>query len=118
MKFIELGKIVNTHGVHGEIKVNPYADTPAFLKNFKSVFVDGNEYKVKSVKETKGCAVLKLETVDTVETATLLRGKTVLVPESALPILPEGSYYIKDLIGMEVYADEDFLGVLTDVMQT
>ena len=118
INFIELGKIVNTHGVHGEIKVNPYADTPAFLKNFKSVFIDGKEYKVKGVKEAKGCAVLKLETVDTVENANLLRGKTVLVPENALPTLPEGTYYIKDLIGMEVYADGDFLGVLTDVMQT
>ncbi len=118
MKNIELGKIVNVHGVHGEIKVTPYADGPEFLKNFKKVFVENKEFLVKSVKVAKGCSVLKLEGIDTVEQAEKLREKIVTVPENLLPVLPEGVYYIKDLEGMQVYADGDFLGTLTEVMKT
>ncbi len=118
MKNIELGKIVNVHGVHGEVKVNPYADGPEFLRNFSSVFVEGKEYAVKSVKVAKGCSVLKLEGVDTVEAAQKLRERVVSVPETALPKLPEGVFYIKDLEGMEVYAEGDYLGILTEVMKT
>lgn len=116
MKNIELGKIVNIHGVHGEVKVNPYADGPEFLKNFKRVLVGDVSYNVKGVKMAKGCAVLKLEGVDTVEAAEKLREKLVTVPENELPELPEGVYYVKDLIGMEVYAEGDLLGTLTDVI--
>lgn len=116
MKNIELGKIVNIHGVHGEVKINPYADGPEFFKNFDRVFINSVTYKVKNVKVAKGCAVLKLEGVDTVDDAQKLREKVVTVPESDLPPLPEGVFYIKDLVGMEVYADGDFLGTLTEVI--
>lgn len=118
MKNIELGKIVNIHGVHGEIKVNPYADGPEFLKNFKRVLVDKVFYDVLSVKVARGCAVLKLKGVDTVDGAEKLREKIVYVPENDLPRLPEGTFYVKDLVGMEVYADGDLLGTLTEVMFT
>ncbi len=118
MKIIELGKVVNVHGVHGEIKVNPYTDSPDFFKNFSSLMVDGKSYNLKGTKVAKGCAVLKLEGVDTVEAAELLRGKDVTVPEDMLPPPPKGRYYIKDLEGLNVFADGSPLGTLTEVMQT
>jgi 16S rRNA processing protein RimM len=118
MKNVELGKIINVHGVRGEIKVMPYADGPEFFKNFKKVIIENVSYNVKSSKVARGCAVLKLEGVDTVEAATKLREKLVLVPESDLPALPEGVYYVKDLEGMEVFADGDFLGILTEVKRS
>ncbi|MDP4117762.1 MAG: ribosome maturation factor RimM [Bacillota bacterium] len=118
MKTVELGEIINVHGVHGEIKVNPYADGPEFFKNFKALIIDNTRYEMKSVKITKGCAVLKLEGVDSVEDAQKLRNKTVFVPEDELPSQPEGTYYVKDLEGMEVYADGQLLGILTEVIFT
>ena len=69
MKSIEIGKIVNVHGVHGEVKVNPYTDGPEFFRNFKKITIDGKEYDVLSVKEAKGCSVLKLSGIDSVEQA-------------------------------------------------
>ena len=123
MNKTELGKIVNIHGVHGEVKVLPYADSAAFFKNFKKVIVSGTEYDVLSVKTAKGCAVLKLRGVDNPETAEKLREKLVTVEETALPKPPEGSYYVKDLEGMAVYAhkedgEAELLGTLAEVIFT
>lgn len=123
MNKIEIGKIVNVHGVHGEVKVLPYADSAAFFKNFKKVSVGGTEYSVLSVKTAKGCAVLKLEGIDSPEIAEKLREKLVTVEENLLPNPPKGSYYVKDLEGMKVYAhgesgEEELIGTLDEVMFT
>ena len=123
MNKIEIGKIVNIHGVHGEIKVLPYADSAAFFKNFKKIYIGGAAYAVLSVKTAKGCAVLKLEGLDNPLEAEKLREKTVTVQEADLPAPKEGTYYVKDLEGMEVYAhgeegEAELLGILKEVIFT
>lgn len=123
MNKIEIGKIVNIHGVHGEIKVLPYADSAAFLKNFKEVYIGSAVYTVLSVKTAKGCAVLKLQGLDDPSAAEMLREKIVAVKESDLPAPKEGTYYVKDLEGMEVYAhnengEAELLGTLKEVIFT
>ena len=85
MNKIEIGKIVNIHGVHGEIKVLPYADNAAFLKNFKEVYIGSAVYTVLSVKTARGCAVLRLRGLDNPLEAENLREKIFTVNESDLP---------------------------------
>ncbi len=123
MNKIEIGKIVNIHGVHGEIKVLPYADNAAFLKNFKEVYIGSAVYTVLSVKTARGCAVLKLRGLDNPLEAEKLREKIVTVNESDLPAPKEGTYYVKDLEDMEVYAhyengEAELLGTLKEVIFT
>ena len=77
LQFISAGEIVTTHGVHGEMKVLPWVDSPEFFKEFKRVRIEGTTYTVESCKVQKNCNLLKVTGVDTMENAQLLRGKTV-----------------------------------------
>ena len=119
MEKIEIGKIVNTHGIRGEVKLIPYLDDPDVFREFDTVIADGKEYKVLGTKFAKGNPVYALEGVDSVDAANALRNKTVFVYESDLPKLSEGEFYIKDILGMEAISDQDVpLGVISDVFRT
>ena len=47
-QFIEAGKVVNTHGVKGEVKIQVWLDSPEFLKKFKTVYIDNRAVKLVS----------------------------------------------------------------------
>lgn len=115
-QFLETGEIVSTHGIHGEVKVLPWADSPEFLLQFGTFYIGGKPYAVETSRVHKTCVLAKLAGVDTPEQATLLRGKTVSIDRTGLE-LPEGTVFIADLIGCRVL-DEDGgeLGVLQDVL--
>jgi len=121
--FLEIGEIVGTHSVHGEMRLNPWCDTPGFVKKFKTLYFDesGNQpVKVISARPHGNVTLLKLEGVDTVEKAQALRGK-ILYMRRADATLPEGSWFIAELIGCEaVDADDNakIYGTVTDVSQT
>ena len=113
IQYLEAGEIVSTHGVRGEMKVLPWADGPDFLLDFHRVRIDGREYTVESCRVQKTCNLLKIETVDTMESAQALRGKTVEVfREDA----PEGLIFVAELIGVEVLADGVSIGTIDDVL--
>ena len=113
IEFLEAGQIVTTHGVRGELKVLPWADGPDFLLDFKRVLVDGVEYKVQSCRVQKTCNLLKLAGIDTMEAAQALHGKTLMVYRKDAP---KGLIFVTELIGVEVYADGNLLGKITDVL--
>lgn len=113
LSFLEAGEIVTTHGIRGEVKVLPWADGPDFLCDFSRVRIGGKEYKVENCRVQKTCNLLKIEGIDTVEQAQLLRGKTVeIYREDA----PADLIFAAELIGMEVFADDDKVGQITDVL--
>ena len=122
-EYLEVGKIVSTHGIRGEVRVDPWCDGPAFLKQFKTLYYDKNGEKAVAVASCRphgNIAILKLKGVDTVEAAAALRNK-VLYMARADASLPENHYFIQDLIGCRVFdADETDrqYGVLTDVSTT
>ena len=96
-KYLEIGQIVNTRGLKGEVKVNSYSE----------------------VSYTKNQVILKLKNVDTIEEAEKLRNSTILVDRESLDELPEDVYYIADLIGLDVYTDEnEYLGKVDDIFNT
>ena len=104
--YLQTGKIVSTHGVHGEVKLLPWADGPEFLLQFHTLYLDG-----------RTCVLLKLEGIDTVEAASALRDKIVSIARADAK-LPEGSLFIADLLGLPVYDGETLLGTLAEVMPT
>lgn len=113
LQYLEAGEIVTTHGVRGEVKLLPWADGPDFLLNFKRVLIDAQEYNVEQCRVQKSCNLLKLAGVDSMEAAQLLRGKVVRVfREDA----PAGLVFAVELEGVEVYADEELIGSVSEVL--
>ena len=120
-QFLEAGKIVGTHGLKGEVRIDPWCDSAEFLSRFSRLFYkDGTEIRVKSAKVHKNITIVHLEGVDTVEAADSLRGRIVYISRDDVR-LPEGVYFIQDLIGLSaVDADDESIvyGKVTDVIQT
>ncbi|MBQ3355977.1 MAG: 16S rRNA processing protein RimM [Oscillospiraceae bacterium] len=115
-QLLETGEIVSTHGIHGEVKILPWADAPDFLLQFKTLYLNGKPYEVEASRVHKTCVLAKLRGVDTPEKATLLRGQTVSVDREGLT-LPEGTVFIADLIGCRVLDDDGAeIGRIKDVL--
>lgn len=120
-QYLEAGKIVTTHGIKGEIKIMPYTDYPELLCEFDRLFLGKNheEINVERSRVFKNMVIAKLEGYDTPEAAEKLRNKILYMHRDDLE-LDEDTYFIQDLIGIEVSdADSGFVyGKITDVMQT
>lgn len=122
-QFLEIGKIVATHGIKGEVRVQPWCDDASILAEMEQLWLDPDGRSVIQVQHgrvQKNIVVLKLEGVDTVEAAQLMRNRILYVCRDRLE-LGENSYFIQDLIGVAVYdADEPdkLYGRLTEVFQT
>lgn len=123
MQSVLIGQIVNVHGIKGEVKIYPYTDdVDSLAKKLKMVYLDEHmkeSYNV-SCRVQKGMLLAKLSTIDTVEKAENLRKKYVYISEEDLDTLEEDSYYVKDLIGLEIYNIEDnkLIGTLDYVFNT
>ena len=113
LQYLEAGEIVTTHGVRGEMKVLPWADSPEFLLDYKRVRIDGTEYSVESCRVQKSCNLLKVRGVDTMEAAQALRGKTVEIFRTDAP---KELIFAAELIGVRVFENETELGRVTDVL--
>ena len=113
IQFLEAGEVVTTHGVHGEMKVLPWADGPDFLCDFNRVRIAGVEYKVESCRIQKTCNLLKLQGVETMEQAQALHGKVVEVYRCDAPA---DLIFVAELIGMTVMADGCEIGKIADVL--
>ena len=118
LKLLEAGIVVNTHGVRGEIKIQPWADTPGFLTGFRQLYIDGAPLKVLSARVHKGCVITALEGVADVKSAALLKSKIVSISrEETHP--GEDRHFIADLLGLRaIDADTGAdLGVIADIMK-
>ena len=115
-EFLDCGRIVNTHGVRGEVRIVPWADSPDFLCRFSTLYIDGAPRRVLSSRVHKGSVIAKLDGVDTVEEAMLLRDKTIQI-RRADARLPEGTFFLEDVIGLKVVDEAGrTLGTLTEVL--
>lgn len=116
-RFIEAGQIVNTHGIRGEVKIQPWSDTPDFLCDFDTIYLDQQPYELLTARVHKSCLIASLKGVDDVNSAMLLKGKIVSVDRDEVE-LPEGRHFIVDLIGLEVRRADtgEVLGRLADVL--
>jgi 16S rRNA processing protein RimM len=115
-EFLDCGQIVNTHGIRGEVRMVPWADSPDFLCGFSTLYVDGTAKKVQASRVHKGSVIAKLDGVETVEGAMALKGKTVQIRRSDAK-LPEGAFFLADIIGLDVVdGDGQKIGVLKEVL--
>ena len=120
-QFLECGKIVATHGVMGEVKVQAWCDEPDELLGIKTLYFDEGKtpVKVKGSRLHKEMVLLRLDGIDNMDKAQLLRGKILWAHRDSLP-LEEGQNFIQDLIGMKVIDVDDGheYGTLSDVTET
>ena len=116
-KFLEAGQIVNTHGVRGEVKILPWADSAEFLQGFKKLYINGEAYKLRSSFVHKGCLIATLDGISDVNAAMTLKGKTVCIDRADVK-LPKGRYFISDILGARVVTEDGTeIGVLADVIE-
>ena len=117
-QYIEAGRIVNTHGVAGEVKIQVWLDSPQFLKTFRRCFIDKREVKLLSARVHKGFLIAKLEGVEDVNAAMALKGRTLFIDRSDAR-LPKGAFFLQDIIGASVVDEQGSeIGKLADVMET
>ena len=120
-QYLQGGKIVGTHGVRGFIRVQPWCDSNEVLCGFKKIYLNnGSEVlNIESAKPHGNISLMKIKGVETIEDAEKLRGKVIYINREDYK-LPEGAYFIEDLIGMPVFNSEnnELLGELSDVSST
>ena len=114
--YLECGKIVNTHRIRGEVKIVPWADSPEFLCGLPALYIDGKAMALRSARVHKGNVIALLEGVEDVNAAMLLKNKVVFLSRADVE-LPDGAFFLADLIGLRVVDENGAeLGVLEDIL--
>mgnify|MGYP002539641094 CR=1 FL=1 len=116
---LEIGKVVNTHGIRGEIKIQPWCDDPTIYDHLEYIYINGRRYEIIRNRLHKNCEIVAIEGIEHIEQAETLRNQIVTIEREALGVLPEGTYYIADLLGLTVKTLEgELLGIIEEVIHT
>ena len=123
MKNLEIGQIVNTFGIKGFVKVNPWVNDVTRFDDLKKVYIkirkEEKVLEIEEVKYHKNQVLLKFKGIETVEQAEMLRNAILEIDRKDAIPLEEGEYFIADLLESEVYTDEgEKLGILEDIFNT
>lgn len=118
---IKVGKITNSVGIKGELKIYPLTDYKERFKELKSVYIEDcndKEYEIENVRYKNELVILKFKNVNDRNESEKLRNKFIFINKDKVRELPKDSYYIYDLIGLKVYStNTEYLGKLTNVIQ-
>ena len=118
-QYLEVGKVTNVHGLNGEVKVQPWADSPEFLCQFKTLYVDQSHFpiQVERARVHKNMVIIKFEGPTDVPSALSLRNAILYIDRSDVD-LPEGAFFLADIYGLEVRdaATGEVLGKIADVL--
>lgn len=122
MDFLEVGKIINTHGLRGEVKIVTWTDSPDVFEGLEFVVAKTRTEEIrldiKNVKYQKNNIIAAFEQLTSIEEVEKLKNAVLSVPREELGELPEGVYYIADLIDCEVFDEGGKIGDLRDVFST
>ena len=118
-QYLEIGKITNVHGIMGEVRVQPWADSPEFLCQFKTLYVDKAHWpiEVERARVHKNMVILKLHGVTDVPSALAMRNAILYIDRKDVH-LPEGAFFLADIYGLEVRDAEtdEVLGKVADIL--
>lgn len=122
-QYLEIGKIVGTHGINGEVRVQPWCDNGKFLLKFKTLYYDSEgkrSIKVLGGRVHGNVVLLRIDGVESINTASLLRERVLYMNRDDVK-LKKGSYFIEDLMGCKVFDSENpekLYGTVTFVTKT
>lgn len=122
--YLEIGQIVNTYGIKGFVKVVPFTDDITRFEKLKSVYVDIKgkltTYSIEEVKYSKNLVLIKFKEILDINEAEKLRNYYLKIDRKDAIKLPKDTYFIADLIGLEVYREDsnEFLGKVDDIYST
>lgn len=120
-QYLESGKIVGTHGIKGEVRIDPWCDSPQFLAAFDKLYLDdrGEQFIEVKSRPHKNITLSKIKGIDNIDDAQRLRGKVVYINRDDIE-LGDGVNFVQDLIGLAVIdADtQQQYGVISDVLRT
>lgn len=118
-QYLEVGKITNVHGLMGEVRVQPWADSPDFLCQFKTLYVDKTHWpvQVERARVHKNMVILKFNGVTDVNGALAMRNAVLYIDRDDAN-LPKGSFFLADIYGLEVRDAEtdEVLGKVADIL--
>ena len=123
-KYLEIGQIVNTFGIKGMVKIKPFTEnTKKRFDNLKKVYIktkkEKKEYEIEEIKYHKEMVLAKFKGIETIEEAEKFRNSYLLINRENEKPLEKGTYYIVDMVGLEVYTDEgEKLGILDDIFNS
>jgi 16S rRNA processing protein RimM len=124
MELIEIGRIVRSHGLEGRVKVLSYLESPEVLGTLSGLFVGRSAqnallFPLVAAQFGKDYFLLKLDGIDDRDAAEQLRGSFVWMPAEEMQKLPEGEYYWRDIIGLQVATEDGaVLGRVESVFPT
>lgn len=118
-QFLAVGKIINTHGIKGEIKVMPSTDDVERFKELNEAYIDGNIIEIEGCKFQPGKVILKIKGINSIEDAQKLKNKYIKVSRENAATLDEDCYYEADIVGCMVYDEnEKQLGNIDEIIHT
>ncbi len=122
-KYFEVGQIVNTFGVKGMLKVKPFTDDVERFEELKKVYICKKEkleeVEIEEVKYHKDMVLLKVKGIDDMNEAEKVKGLYLKIDRKNAKKLPKDTYFIADLLGLEVYSDTgELLGKVDDIFRT
>ena len=113
MDLLEVGKIVNTHGLRGEVKVVPWTDYPEVFADIDFVYVK------KKSEYQKNNLIVRFSQITDINMAEKYKNQVIYAEREILGELPEGVYYIADLIGLDIVTEDgEKIGTVSDVFNT
>jgi 16S rRNA processing protein RimM len=119
---IKVGQIVTTYGHKGEVKVYPLTDNPDRFNQLEYVYLqlpDGiKKFHIQKIRYYNNFVLIKFKEVPDMSFAEKLRGVYITIEEDQLVALPEEHYFIFQIIGLDVYEKDFYLGKITDIIQT
>ena len=122
LEYFVIGKIVNTQGIKGEVRVIPTTDDINRFKKLKEIYIfrKGNLdlYEIEGVRFHKQFVLLKLKGIDSINEAELLKNTEIKIPKELAIPCEKDEYYISDLYGMKVLAGEEEIGIIEDIIFT
>ncbi len=120
MEYTIVGKLINTHGIKGEVKIYPLTDDIERFSYLKSAYIGEGKHPVtiESVKYHKGMGILKFKGYDDINQILKFKDQYLYVDDENKVVLPDNHFFISDLIGCKVYDMKNiYVGDIVDVLQ-
>lgn len=116
----QLGEVIKTHGLKGEVSIGLDVDFPESYQNLESVFLEQEgrlvPFFIQTIQIDRKKALVKFEDIDSVAAAKALTKQQLFLPLTSLPKLSKGQYYFHDLIGCQIYEDDQLVGVVNQII--